>query len=121
MVTLRVLVVRPGVFSFSFGFLLTGPCFMLYNSMLRGFGNCGEVPAAEDVEYSSERFWQLLALKTVASRLEAAGHRFASTMHVLASGIKKLQIIAEDGQGTCVFRGLGKHFAPLFTRLYYQW
>ena len=94
---------------------------MLYNSMLRGFGNCGEVPASEDVEYASERFWQLLAMKTVASRMEAAGHRFASTMHVLASGIKKLQIIAEDGQGTWVFRGLGKHFAPLFTSLYYQW
>ena len=91
---------------------------MLYNSMLRGFGNCGEMPASEDVEYASERFWQLLAMKTVASRMEAAGHRFASTMHVLASGIKKLQIIAEDGQGTCVFRGLGKHFAPLFTSLY---
>ena len=94
---------------------------MLYNSMLRGFGNCGEVPASEDVEYASERFWQLLAMKTVASRMEEAGHRFASTMHVLASGIKKLQIIAEEGQGTRVFRGLGKHFAPLFTSLYYQW
>jgi len=92
---------------------------MLYNSMLRGFGNCGEVPASEDVEYASERFWQLLAMKTVASRMEAAGHRFASTMHVLASGIKKLQIIAEEGQGTFVFRGLGKHFPPLFTCLYY--
>ena len=82
---------------------------MLYNSMLRGFGNCGEVPASEDVEYASERFWQLLAMKTVASRMEAAGHRFASTMHVLASGIKKLQIIAEEGQGTWLFRGLGKN------------
>jgi hypothetical protein len=90
---------------------------MLYNSMLRGFGNCGEVPASEDVEYASERFWQLLAMKTVASRMEAAGHRFASTMHVLASGIKKLQIIAEEGQGTWVFRGLGKNFTHLFTSL----
>jgi hypothetical protein len=46
---------------------------MLYNSMLRGFGNCGEVSASEDVEYASERFWQLLAMRTVASRMEAAG------------------------------------------------
>jgi hypothetical protein len=87
---------------------------MLYNSMLRGFGNCGEVPASEDVEHASERFWQLLAIKTVASRMEAAGHRFASTMHALASGIKKLQIIADEGQGTWVFRGLGNSWTPPF-------
>jgi len=87
----------------------TGPCFILYNGLLRGFGNCGEVPAFEDVEYACERFWKLLSMKTVASRMEGAGHRFSSTMHVLASGIKKLQIIAEGGQGTWLFRGLGKN------------
>jgi hypothetical protein len=38
-------------------------------------------------------------------------------MHALASGIKKLQIIAEEGQGTWVFRGLGRSLTPPFTSL----
>jgi hypothetical protein len=67
------------------------------------------VPASEDVEYACNRFWQLLSMKTVADRMKKAGHRFPSTMHVIASGIKKLQIIAEEGQGTWLFRGLGKN------------
>jgi hypothetical protein len=37
-------------------------------------------------------------------------------MHVLASGIKKIQAIAEDGQGTRVYRGLGKLMTQLFTK-----
>jgi hypothetical protein len=39
--------------------------------------------------------------------MEKAGHKFASTLHVLASAVKKLQLIAEDGQGTRLYRGLG--------------
>ena len=89
-------------------YLATGPCFMLYNGMLRGFGNCGEVPASEDVEFGSPEFWQLLGAKPVADRMKNAGHKFSSTMHALASGIKKMQGIAEDGQGTRLYRGLGK-------------
>ena len=88
---------------------------MLYNGMLRGFGNCGEVPALKDVEYGSEEFWKLLGAKTVADRMEKAGHKFSSTMHALASAIKKIQGIAEDGQGTRLFRGLGKLPKQLFT------
>ncbi len=95
-------------------YLGTGPCFMLYNGMLRGFGNCGEVPASEDVEYGSEEFWQLLAAKTVADRMKNAGHKFSSTMHALASAIKKIQGIAEDGQGTRLYRGLGKLLTQRF-------
>ena len=53
-------------------------------------------------------------MKTVADRMKKAGHRFPSTMHVIASGIKKLQIIAEEGQGTWLFRGLGKNSLHLF-------
>jgi hypothetical protein len=90
---------------------------MLYNGMLRGFGNCGEVPASEDVEYGSEEFWNLLGASTVADRMENAGHKFSSTMHALASGIKKIQGIAEDGQGTRLYRGLGKLLTQLFTVL----
>jgi hypothetical protein len=56
-------------------------------------------------------------MKTVADRMKKAGHRFSSTMHVIASGIKKLQIIAEEGQGTWRFRGLGKSSLPnIFSR-----
>ena len=88
---------------------------MLYNGILRGFGNCGEVPASEDVELGSEEFSKLLGAKTVADRMNKAGHKFASTLHVLASAIKKLQGIAEDGQGTRLFRGLGKLTKQLFT------
>jgi hypothetical protein len=87
---------------------------MLYNGMLRGFGNCGEVPAS--VEFGSPEFWQLLGTKTVADRMEKAGHKFSSTMHALASGIKKIQGIAEDGQGTRLYRGLGKLLTQLFTK-----
>ena len=90
---------------------------MLYNGMLRGFGNCGEVPAVKDVEYGSEEFWKLLEKKTVADRMKNAGHNFSSTMHVLASAIKKIQGIAEDGQGTRLYRGLGKLLTQLFTVL----
>ena len=88
---------------------------MLYNGMLRGFGNCGEVPASEDVEYGSEEFWQLLRTKTVADRMKKAGHKFSSTMHALASAIKKIQGIAEDGQGTRLYRGLCKLITSLFS------
>ena len=95
-------------------YLATGPCFMLYNGMLRGFGNCGEVPASEDVEFGSPEFWQLLGAKTVADRMKNAGHKFSSTMHALASGIKKIQATAEDGQGTRLYRGLGKLIPQLF-------
>jgi hypothetical protein len=98
-------------------YLATGPCFMLYNGMLRGGrGFCGEVPALKDVEFGSEEFRQLLRAKTVADRMENAGHKFSSTMHVLASAIKKIQGIAEDGQGTRLYRGLGKLPTQLFTK-----
>jgi hypothetical protein len=84
----------------------TGPCFTLYIGIFKGFGNCGEVPA--DVEYGSDEFWQLLGAKTVADRMEKAGHKFSSTMHVLQSAIKKLQTISEGKLlGTRIYRGLG--------------
>ncbi len=77
--------------------LWTGPCFMLYNGLLRGFGNCCEVKS--DVEFSSPEFWDLHSKVSVASRMEEAGHKYASTLYALASVVKKLQIITEDGQG----------------------
>ena len=91
---------------------------MLYNGMLRGFGFCGEVPASEDVEFGSPEFSQLLGAATVADRMQNAGHKFSSTMHALSSAIKKIQGIAEDGQGTRLYRGLGKLLTQLFITLY---
>ena len=89
---------------------------MLYNGMLRGFGFCGEVPASEDVEFGSPEFSQLLGAATVADRMQNAGHKFSSTMHALSSAIKKIQGIAEDGQGTRLYRGLGKLLTQFFTK-----
>jgi hypothetical protein len=86
---------------------------MLYNGMLRGFGDCGEVPS--DVESNSDAFWEHLKKVSVTTRIEKAGHKFSSTMHALSSGIKKIQGIAEDGQGTRLYRGLGKLITPLFS------
>ena len=86
---------------------------MLYNGMLRGFGDCGEVPS--DVESKSDDFWKHLKKVSVNIRMEKAGHKYSSTMHALASGIKKLQAIAEGGQGTRLYRGVGKFF---FTSLF---
>ena len=38
--------------------LYTGPLFTLYNSILRGFGDCGKVAAG--VEFGSKEFWEQL-------------------------------------------------------------
>ena len=91
---------------------------MLYNGMLRGFGDCGEVPS--DVESKSDAFWEHLKEVSVKTRLKKAGHNFSSTMHALSSGIKKIQAIAEDGQGTRLYRGLGKLIAQLFSTSYHS-
>ena len=38
--------------------------------------------------------------------MKEARHRYSSTLHALASAVKKLQLTAEDGQGTRLYRGL---------------
>ena len=85
--------------------LYTGPMFVIYNGILRGFGTCGAVP--EGVEFGSTEFREALNARTVEDRMAKAGHKFASTLHVLASAVKKLQTVSEAGQGTRVYRGLG--------------
>ena len=85
--------------------LYTGPMFVLYNSILRGFGACGAVH--KDVEFGSDRFWEAINAETVEDRMKEAGHKFASTLHVLASAVKKLQKVSTGGQGTRLYRGLG--------------
>ena len=85
--------------------LYSGPMFVIYNGILRGFGTCGAVP--EGVEFGSTEFREALNARTVEDRMAKAGHKFASTLHVLASAVKKLQTVSEAGQGTRVYRGLG--------------
>ena len=95
---------------------------MLYNGVLRGFGDCGEVPS--DVESKSDAFWEHLKKVSVTTRIKRAGHNFSSTMHALSSGIKKIQGITEDGQGTRLYRGLGKLLTQLFITsvlIFNQW
>ena len=60
---------------------------MLYNGMLRGFGDCGEVPS--DVESKSDAFWEHLKKVSVKTRIDKAGHKFSSTMHALSTASRK--------------------------------
>ena len=85
--------------------LYTGPMFLLYNGILRGFGHCGEVK--EGIEFGSDAFRTDFESVTVATRVKDSKNKFASTIHVLASAIKKLQRISDDKQGTTLYRGLG--------------
>ena len=62
----------------------------IYNGILRGFGSCGEVK--EGIEFGSDDFWKSFSSRTVADRVENSKNKFSSTIHVLASGIKKLQV-----------------------------
>ncbi len=55
---------------------------------------------SSDVEYKSDAFWELFKKVSVESHMQKAGHKYSSTMLDLASGIKKLQAITEDDQGT---------------------
>jgi hypothetical protein len=82
----------------------SGPLFILYNGVLRGFGSCGAV--AEDVEFGSDRFWQMIDKVSVKDLMARAGHSFPNTIHLLVSAVKKLQMCAENGQGKTVYRGL---------------
>jgi len=84
--------------------LYTGPAFTLYNSILRGFGACGEVAAG--VEFGSEEFWKQLKEVSIEEWVKKSGHRFTNTIHALASAIKKLQRLSQDAQGTLLWRGL---------------
>ena len=85
----------------------TGPLFVLYNGVLRGFGDCGEVQPG--IEFWSEdgQFQTQIKSLSVKDRMMSAGHVFSSTIHVLVSGIKKLQRKLSGVQGTWLYRGLG--------------
>ena len=83
----------------------TGPMFVLYNGVVRGFGECGQVPVG--VAFGSAAFWEHIASESVSARMTKAGHRFSSTMHCIASAIKKLQQVSDDVQGKRLYRGLG--------------
>lgn len=63
--------------------LYTGPMFVLYSGILRGFGDCGVVE--EGVEFWSEDSKSLDQLRTrsVFGRMESAGHKFSLLFTVL--------------------------------------
>ena len=82
----------------------SGPLFILYNGVLRGFGSCGAV--AEVEEFGSGRFWDMIDKVSVKDLMARAGHSFPSTIHLLVSAVKKLQMCAANGQGKTVYRGL---------------
>ena len=85
--------------------LYTGPMFMIYNAILRGFGTCGQV--LPEVEFQSAEFWEQLKSVHVSDRMKEANHLYSSTIHCLASAIKKLQRISKLAQGSRLYRGLG--------------
>lgn len=87
--------------------LYTGPMFIMYNAILRGVGFCGEVELGVDLWSADGKFKQQIESVTVKDRMEKAGHRFASTIHSLASAVKKLQRVSTGVQGTWLYRGLG--------------
>ena len=60
----------------------------------------GAVPA--DVEFGSAEFWELLKKVDVSDRMTKAGHKFPTTLHVLASAIKKLQVRSPVSIPLCV-------------------
>ena len=85
--------------------LYTGPMLVLYNDIIRGVGPCGEVAAC--VEFWSEEFECQLKSQTVEARMKKAGHKFSSTIHCVASAVKRLQSLVSRVQGVKVYRGLG--------------
>ena len=92
--------------------LYTGPMYVLYNSILRGFGFCGEVAA--HIEFASDKFWTQFKAVSATQRVEPrdswvqrGGHKFTNTIHALASAIKKLKVLSDHSAGSCLYRGLG--------------
>ena len=81
----------------------SGPLFILYNGLLRGFGTCGK---AEDEDFGSDTFWERIKSVSVKDLMARAGHLFPNTIHLLVSAVKKLQMCAQNGQGKTVYRGL---------------
>ena len=85
--------------------LYTGPMFVIYNALLRGFGFCGAV--APGIEFASDEFWAQWKAVDINAWVERSGHRFTNTIHALASAIKKLQGLAAQEPSTRLYRGLG--------------
>jgi len=83
----------------------TGPMFLVYNAILRGFGTCGKVQ--EGIKFGCDEFWKSYSAFKVADRIAKSKNTFPSTIHVLASAIKKLQGSSENVQGSRLYRGLG--------------
>lgn len=87
--------------------LYTGPLFVIYNGILRGSGFCGEVAAEVPFWSKDGEFRRQYESKTIEDRMEFAQHHFSSTIHCLASAVKKMQHVCSGVQGTWLYRGLG--------------
>jgi len=82
--------------------LYTGPAFQLYNAIIRGFGTCGQIHVGvEPVQ--------------VVDRMETAGHKFSSTIHLIVSGVEKLKDAQDCDANAWLYRGLdGGELPPAF-------
>ena len=78
--------------------------FLIYNSILRGFGWCG---ACREALLAAEELWTKFKSTQVAKRTEGAGHKYSTTLHVLCNAIGKLHGVRKDSTGTRMYRGLG--------------
>ena len=87
--------------------LYTGPMFVLYRGLPRGFGDCGSVQHILDFWSTDGKFEKQLKRRTVNNRMTGAGHKFSSKNHCLVRAVKKLQRLTSGVQGTWLYRGLG--------------
>ena len=87
--------------------LYTGPLFVLYRGLPRGFGDCGSVQHILDFWSTDGKFEKQLKRRTVNNRMTGAGHKFSSKNHCLVRAVKKLQRLTSGVQGTWLCQGLG--------------
>ena len=65
----------------------------LFNGILRDFCTFGVV--LTDVEFGSDEFWKYVKAVDVKKRMRKVGQKFPTTLHVIASDIKKLQVTSD--------------------------
>lgn len=87
--------------------LYTGPMRMLYMGFLRGSGFCGAVDEGVEFWSGDGEFEAQLKARSIIDRMQVAGHRFSSTLHVMASAVRKLSRNITGFQGSWVYRSLG--------------
>jgi hypothetical protein len=82
--------------------LYTGPCYQIYNSIIRRCGHCGVIDHG-------------VPPVPVMERCEKAGHRYSSTIHLIVSGVEKIRLAQDIKDGMWLYRGLsGGELPPQF-------